>query len=75
MNSFKFFLNLLVILNCLNTIILFYSYFIIMNIESDMILDAEKIIIFALSINHYHSLIISFRKYLFEDQKSRKRIT
>ncbi len=64
MNSFKFFLNLLVILDCSNTIVLFYSYFIIMNIESDMILDAKKISIFALSINHYYSLIISFKKCL-----------
>jgi len=62
MNSFKFFLNSLVILNCSNTIVLSYNYFIIMNIENDMILDAEKISIFALSINYYCSLIISFRK-------------
>ncbi len=65
MNLFKFFLNLLVIFNCSNTIVLFYSYFIIMNIENDMILDAEKISIFALSINHYYLLIISFKKCLF----------
>ncbi len=63
MNSFTFFLNSLVILDCSNTIVLSYSYFIIVNIESDMILDVKKISIFALLINHYRLLIISFKKY------------